>query len=167
MHFTIQIDFFTAWSCWGVWGAEPCGWLSSIWCTAGEQRASVWWIASTGNVSFMLPEPVRSGIGRGDVGFTEPGCELADFGGPFASSVKQTIGSTLSMELRRGLCCGRSQSTVLPVSWIPSYASAMWVTNPGPNARPVMPCAGSLWRWSYSTIAATSSNPCMVMPWNP
>ena len=34
------------------------------------------------------PEPVRSGIGRGDVGFTEPGCELADFGGPFASSVE-------------------------------------------------------------------------------
>lgn len=63
MHFTTQIDFFTA-----KWG--PAG-------------------------AFGGPNPVVGcrafgalPIGRGDVGFTEPGCELADFGGPFASSVE-------------------------------------------------------------------------------
>lgn len=79
----------------------------------------------------------------GSRGFTEPGCELADFGGPFASFVEAnnwkhfvygTAEEAFAVEEVRVQVCLYHGFPVRQVQW---------VTNPGPNARPVMPFAGN------------------------
>ena len=80
----------------------------------------------------------------GSRGYAEPGCELADFGEPFASSVEAnnwlhflyaTAEEAFAVEeVRVQLCLYHG----FPVRQV------QWVTNPGPNARAVMPFAGSM-----------------------